>query len=334
MSLNIRSASLARFLDVASELDLDPEPLLLRHGLSRAMLAPTECSFLPARVVIQLLEDAASASNCTAFAALMVERRKLSDIGAISLLLRHQRSARAAIDFLTRHKGLLNDVLAIQVETEGKFSVVRVELISDVYSRQAAELGVGVIISIFRSLLGEHWRPHEAYFSHAAPDDQQIHRRVFRCPLRLGAEYSGFACLTSELDSPSDFSEIELKNYEKFFIENLPVVNRESVLEDARKAISLLMPSGKVDLMLVADYLKMSPRTLQRRLAQEDTTFMRVYNAVRRDNATRSLENTRHSIFSIAEQLGFDSSRSFTRWFSQEFGISPKPWRQARMRKA
>ena len=333
MSLNIRSASLARFLEVASELGLDPEPLLLRHGLSRAMLASTERSFLPARVVIQLLEDAASASNCTAYAALMVERRKLSDIGAISLLLRHQRSARAAIGFLTRHKGLLNDVLAIQIESAGKYSVVRVELISEDYSRQAAELGVGVIISIFRSLLGEHWRPHEAYFSHAAPDDLQIHRRVFRCPLRFGAEYSGFACLTSELDSPSDFSEIELKNYEKFFIENLPVVNRESVLEDARKAISLLMPSGKVDLPLVADYLKMSPRTMQRRLAQEGTTFMRVYNAMRQDNARRFLENTRHSIFSISEQLGFDSSRSFTRWFSQEFGISPKQWRQARMRK-
>jgi AraC-like DNA-binding protein len=203
---------------------------------------------------------------------------------------------------------------------------------SDTYSRQAAELGLGVIISIFRSLLGEHWRPHEAYFSHAAPDDLEIHRRVFRCPLRFGAEYSGFACLTSDLDSPSDFSEIELKNYEKFFIENLPIVNRESVLQDARKAISLLMPSGKVDLSLVADYLKMSPRTVQRRLAEEGTTFMRIFNSVRRNNASRYLESTRHSIFAISEQLGFDSSRSFTRWFSQEFGTSPKQWRTAQKR--
>jgi len=333
MSLNIRSASLARFLDVASELGLDPEPLLLRHGLSRALLAPTERSFLPARVVLQLLEDAASASNCMAYAALMVERRKLSDIGAISLLLRHQRSARAAIGFLTRHKGLLNDVLAIRIENHGQLSLVRVELISDVYSRQAAELGVGVIINIFRSLLGEHWSPHETYFSHAAPEDLQIHRRVFRCPLRFGAEYSGFACLTSDLDSPSDFSAVELKNYERFFIENLPIINRESVLEDARKAISLLMPSGKVDLSLLADYLKMSPRTVQRRLAEEGTTFMGVYNSVRRDNARRYLENTRHSIFAISEQLGFDDSRSFTRWFSQDFGVSPKQWRKARMQK-
>ncbi|MGN5478439.1 AraC family transcriptional regulator ligand-binding domain-containing protein [Cupriavidus basilensis] len=157
--------------------------------------------------------------RCLAFAALMVERRKLSDIGAISLLLRHQRSARAAIGFLMRHKGLLNDVLAIQIESEGQFSVVRIELVSEAYARQAAELGVGVIISIFQSLLGEQWRPHEIYFSHAAPEDLRIHRRVFRSPLRFGAEYSGFACLTSDLDSPSDFSEIELKHYEKFFLQ-------------------------------------------------------------------------------------------------------------------
>ncbi|KAF7958188.1 hypothetical protein AWV80_00945 [Cupriavidus sp. UYMU48A] len=280
-------------------------------------------------MVIKLLEDAASASRCLAFAALMVERRKLSDIGAISLLLRHQRSARAAIGFLMRHKGLLNDVLAIQIESEGQFSVVRIELVSEAYARQAAELGVGVIISIFQSLLGEQWRPHEIYFSHAAPEDLRIHRRVFRSPLRFGAEYSGFACLTSDLDSPSDFSEVELKHYEKFFLQNLPVINRESVLEDARKAISLLMPSGKVDLSLVADYLKMSSRSMQRRLAGEGTTFMQVYNSVRRDNALRYLENTRHSVFAIAEQLGFDSSRSFTRWFSQDFGVSPSQWRKA-----
>lgn len=285
MSMNIRSASLARFLEVAGDLGLDPEPLLLRHGLSRAMLSPSERVFLPASAVIQLLEDAARASGCIAFAVLMVERRKLSDIGAISLLLRHQRSARAAIAFMTRHKGLLNDVLAIRIESDGKFSVVRVELVSDVYSRQAAELGVGFIVSIFRSLLGEHWSPHEVYFSHAAPDDLQIHRRVFRCPLRFDADYSGFACLTGDLDSPSDFSEIDLKNYEKFFIENLPILNRDSILEDARKAISLLMPSGKVDLSLVADYLKLSPRTLQRRLADR--------SSVRREQLPQRLEEAR-----------------------------------------
>jgi AraC-like DNA-binding protein len=333
MGLNVRSASLAGFLEVANELGLDPEPLLLRHGLSRVALAPAERTFLPVSVVLQLLEDAASTTGCIAFAALMVERRKLSDIGAISLLLRHQHSARAAIGFLTRHKGLLNDVLAIRIETGVKYSVVRVELMSDVYSRQAAELGVGVIISIFRSLLGQRWCPHEVYFSHVAPDDLQIHRRVFRCPLSFGATYTGFACLTSELDSPSHFSEIELKNYEKYFIANLPVVNRESVLEDTKKAISLLMPTGKVDLPLVADYLKMSPRTLQRQLAKEGISFMRIFNSVRHESARRFLENTRHPIYAISEQLGFDSSKSFTRWFSQEFGMPPKQWRQAPMRK-
>lgn len=331
MSLNIRSAALAQFLEVANELGVDPDPLLLRHGLSRAMLAPTEASLLPAHTAVQLLEDAASASGCNAYAALMVERRKLSDLGPISLLLRHQRSARAAISFLVRHRAPLNDVLAIRIEAEGKFSVVRVELMTGAYSRQAAELGVGVIVNIFRFLLGERWRPHEAYFSHLAPDNAAIHRRVFGCPIRFGAEYSGFACLTHELDSPSSFSEIELVNYERFFIDRLPVVNRASVLGDTRKAISMLMPSGKVDLLLVANYLQTSSRTLQRRLSLENTTFMEVYNGVRRDAARRLLENTRHSIFTISEQLGFDNARSFTRWFSHAFGIPPQQWRKTRI---
>lgn len=334
MSLNIRTASLARFLEVADALSLDPDPLLLRHGLSRETLTQNEPVFLPAQVVFQLLEDAASASNCIGFAALMVERRRLSDVGAISLLLRHQRSARAALNFLTRYKGLLNDVLGIRIESEGRYSVIRVELMSKVYSRQAAELGVGVVTNIFRSLLGEQWRPHEVYFSHTAPDSLLIHRRVFSCPLRYGAEYSGFACLTSELDSPAKSSELELKSFERYFIEHLPVVNRDSVHEDVRKAIAMLMPSGKVDLALVADYLKTSPRTLQRRLSQESTAFMQVYSEVRQDNAKRLLENTRHSIYSIAEQLGFNDARSFTRWFAQEFGVSPRQWRQGRVRKS
>ncbi len=74
----------------------------------------------------------------------------------------------------------------------------------------------------------------------------------------------------------------------------------------------------------VADKLHMSPRTLQRQLAQEDQSFSSVIDALRQRKATAMLKQRELSLESIAEKLGYTDTANFTRAFKRWTGMTPR----------
>ncbi|MBC7750179.1 MAG: AraC family transcriptional regulator [Candidatus Saccharibacteria bacterium] len=74
----------------------------------------------------------------------------------------------------------------------------------------------------------------------------------------------------------------------------------------------------------VADKLHMSPRTLQRQLAQEDQSFSSVIDALRQRKATALLKQRELSLESIAEKLGYTDTANFTRAFKRWTGMTPR----------
>jgi AraC-like DNA-binding protein len=74
----------------------------------------------------------------------------------------------------------------------------------------------------------------------------------------------------------------------------------------------------------VAEKLHMSPRTLQRQLAQEDKSFSSVVDEMRQHKATAMLRKREMSLDSIAEKLGYTDTANFTRAFKRWTGTTPK----------
>lgn len=74
----------------------------------------------------------------------------------------------------------------------------------------------------------------------------------------------------------------------------------------------------------VADKLHMSPRTLQRQLAQEDKSFSTVVDELRQRKATAMLKQKELSLESIAEKLGYTDTANFTRAFKRWTGVTPR----------
>ena len=155
MTALVRTATLTNYNEVARHLGLNPTPLLRRVGLNRALLSDPD-QRVPARSVAQLLEESALESGCESFGLRMAESRQLSDFGAISLLLTHQRTLRDALRILVDYRHLLNESLALVVEDAGPSVILREELTTDSEGpyRQATELAIGVLFRFCRTLLG------------------------------------------------------------------------------------------------------------------------------------------------------------------------------------
>ncbi|TLM77334.1 AraC family transcriptional regulator [Microbulbifer harenosus] len=334
MATLFRAAALTNYFEVAESLGLNPQPLLGKFGFSRSQLADPE-QRIPAAAAISLLEESARASNCDTFGLRMAESRQLADFGAVSLLLTHQRTLRDALQAVVHYEHLLNEGLAISIEDAGKTVIVRDEVVTDppMSSRHATELAVGALFRLCSALLGIHWQPYSVNFTHEAPDDLQVHRRIFRCKLYFGAEFNGFTCPADSLDFPNPTADASLAQFAERFVDSLPAKSEHSIELDVRKMIFLLLPTGRATIEQVAMTMGMNVRTLQRRLDEADTGFSELVSSVRRELALRHMENPRHSLGRVAELLGYSVPSSFTRWFKTQFGVSPAQWRAKHVKK-
>jgi hypothetical protein len=100
---HVRAVSLINYAEVARFVGLDPAGMLRRAGIDPAELADPE-HLLDAGRVAGLLEASARQSDCPMFGLLMAESRSVASVGAVGLLLKHQRTARDVIEAVIQYQ--------------------------------------------------------------------------------------------------------------------------------------------------------------------------------------------------------------------------------------
>jgi AraC-like DNA-binding protein len=323
----LRAAALTNYCEVARFVGLDPERMLRRRGIDPAHLADPE-RMISRNAAAALLDDSARESGCESFGLLMAESRTLSDLGSLSLLMRHQGTARDALEALIRYQVLLSEAHAITIEEADGVSIIRTGFVGGLGIRQALDLLIGAVCRAISEVVSGRWHPESAHFIHDAPADLSVHRRIFQCRLVFESDFYGLVCPTASLDAPNPAAESVMARHARRYLDMLvPEPADGSIGERARRALYLLLPTGRATLDQAADNLSVHPRTLQRALEREGRSFATLLNEVRRELALRYLSSSSHNVTAIAQMTGYAAASSFTRWFVSEFGMSPAAWR-------
>jgi hypothetical protein len=197
--------------------------MLHEIGLSVRVLSKPDLQVSAAKVV-RLLEASAEKSGCVTFGLRMAELRRLSDLGAISLLLNYQPTLRDILSLIVRYRDLLNQALAINVEDSGHLAIVRKNLLTahTPSARQSHELAVSTIFRLCRVVLGPGWQPYSVNFTHAPPPDPGTHRRLFGAKVKFEAEFNRIVCTAADLDQPNPAADLVMARYAQQFVESLP----------------------------------------------------------------------------------------------------------------
>ena len=329
---HIRAAALAHYFEVAEAAGLNPKPLLRRAALSRRMLVDPE-QRIPLAAALQLLEESAEVSGLADFGLRMAQARRLSDLGALSLLLTHLSSLRAVLQTLIHSRQLVGGTLALALVETGKSTAIREELLGPAAarSRQATELVLGVLFRLCATLPGHRWNPQSVNFRHAAPVDIHRHRQLFNCRLKFGSEFNGIVCTTADLDSPNPHADPVLAAYARRLVDVPGEAGEDTLAQTVRKVLYVQLPLGQTSIEQAAQGLGLHVRTLQRQLSAEGVAFSELVNEVRRDLVLRCLAQPDHSLTRVAELVGYGQLSSFTRWFIGQFQATPSEWRR-RMR--
>jgi AraC-like DNA-binding protein len=102
---------------------------------------------------------------------------------------------------------------------------------------------------------------------------------------------------------------------------------RRSLADEVRLALCRRMCGERPSVDKVARDLRMSPRTLQRRLGEAGTSYQRLLDETRYQSARRLLARTDLDAGEVAFLLGFEELNSFTRAFQGWEGVTPARYR-------
>ena len=325
-----RSAALAGYAELVRELGGEPEKLLRAVGIdARALEDPDRLVSYVA--FIDLLELTAARTECPEFGLRLSQRQGLTTLGPVGLLARQERDVRSAFAVLLRHLHLHAEGLLVTMKEEDGMAVVTLNLaIPGLRStRQIEELSVGMGLNVIRVLLGKRWAPESVYFAHAPAAKREVYRRLLAAPVHFDWEFTGYTFPAALLHLAVPDVDDDLHRYLLRYVEGLEARHSDDLLSKTRALLGNLVSTRRCSLPVVARYLGLDARTLQRRLHDEGIGFRELIDEVRLALAERHLAESQKSLTQIAELIGYSELSAFTRSFRRRHRQSPSAWRAA-----
>jgi AraC-like DNA-binding protein len=330
MSL-IRGTSLHGFVELVEELGSDPAPLLRAAHLPAAAIGDHD-SFVSYRSVVAVLEAAARATGADDFGLRLSTRQGLDILGPLGVAARTAADVGSALAAIEQYLTVYSPAIAVSVAADQSERLATFEwrLLDDhpPPHRQAAELGLGVSLRVFQLLAGEDFRPISVTLRHRAPAGEPRHELFFGCPVRFSSPAHGFRFRRNVLARPLS-TDGSVHAVVRDYLASIAVPGSTGPTDPVVRLVRRMLPTGGLDLGLVAEQLALHPRTLQRQLAAQGTSFVALVDDVRRAEAERYLRETTMPFAQLAGVLGLSEQSALTRACRRWFGCTPTQVRRA-----
>jgi AraC-like DNA-binding protein len=237
---------------------------------------------------------------------------------------------RGAFDRLIRYLLILSDALTMTVtEDEEGFRLSFVLFGGErPVPRQRIEYIFMTLISFCRWICRTDVGPRAIEIAYPRPADVTPYRTAFGCPVSFDAERNSllFAHADLKLALPT-FNPQLAELHERYAGDYLRHFDHAQTSFRVREAIVKRLPDGEPRRDDVASELGMSERTLQRRLEEEETSFVQLLDDIRRELADQYLGRLHLSLAQAAYLLGFADQSSFFRACRRWFKVSPAQYR-------
>lgn len=321
-----------------AEAGKDVAPVLRRYGIGWPLEA-AEVE-LPMTQHHALLDDLAALSGDAAFALHLGQTRRRGSHGLLEYFWRAADNVEKALLEVVARGPLLDESSEFvykRVPGGGLFGQ-RVRSHRYGLGRHSNEFFVAMSLAEVEKLTGKPAGVRRIMFEHAGPVPGVDYEGLLRSPRvefdvgLTGAELDE-ETLARTINSADPALLDTLRRHVKgqgpsarpLAFGDQPAVSEEvsRITEALRSHVGGPLPT----LTQLADSLAMSPRSLQRRLAEEGLTLRALAERVRMQEAERRLRETRDDVGTIATSLGFSSASNFARAFRRWAGTTPQAFR-------
>jgi AraC-like DNA-binding protein len=242
------------------------------------------------------------------------------------------RTLRELFELLSRYSALAIELPAPRLEVRGGVASFGCRYPDDVVALFGAtiERELAVWAARARKAAAGNWALVRIDLQAADTADAD-REGLFRAPVRTRAAATSlvFDAALLDADLPSGDGTL-LGRLEPIAEQMLRALTLEGGFSRrVRAALARSLERGRSNVEDVARELAVSPRTLQRRLGEEGTTFGAVCDETRRAAALEHLRDRRLGIKETAFRLGFSEPSTFYRAFRRWTGDTPANYRRA-----
>ncbi len=332
MAAMVQAQSLRGYRELVGDLGGNPTRLLRQAGIDPAALNRLT-AFISFEALSDLLERSAAELRCPDFGMRLAERQDIGILGTLAVAMRHSVTVGEAMQCVSKYFQVYNAAFAFTIRTGEPHAKARLEfrLLSedDLRWAQTAEHGIGLTWRILTLLSEGRCHLDQVCFPHAAVATEAMYRARFNAPLAFRAGQAALAVAETDLELPISENIQELHDVATRHLDSQVSRGATTLTVQVRQAVEALLGTGTCSPGDVARALHMHPRTLQRRLRKEGTTFEAIKDEARRDLAQRYLSQPDLPLTQITALLGYSEQSAFGRSCRRWFDMTP---REARAR--
>jgi AraC-like DNA-binding protein len=230
---------------------------------------------------------------------------------------------------MQRYYGIVNPALSLQsVTTHDSFTMTHVVSPDAPNDPAIQDTRLAVTLRMCRDVYGKEFCFRAVQLAH--PWRACGYEEYFGCPVRYDADHSGFTIPLEMMHRPLPAKNRDLARENDRILQDIERrLTDNSTIGRVRRAVLESLPSGKPGTQDVARALAVSPRTLQRKLREEGTTFQTVLDAVRKELAQQYIRSGEYDLLEVTYLTGFANPPAFSRAYKQWTGRSPSEDRMA-----
>ncbi len=333
MSARIRAGGLRGYVAVMRSLNCDPAPVLHAHGLDEAQLAD-EDALLSLPTVIDLIEDSARAADCPDFALRMAQVQDINILGPIAVAIQNCPDLEHALECIANYLFIQSPGIGLFVELPNEKGSdeaclrYEVEMSTSRSGRQILEHGLAIAHRMI-SMLSKSYALRQVSLSHEPAAGMRTMVQFFGAPVRTNADFCALHISRDTLSTPLPSANPVLLKMAADFLDTNFTNPKRTLTARLHQLLARQLGTVPMSKSEAASALAMHPRTLQRHLEAEGTSFNQVRDAVRRDAALRYLGSTRLPLAQVASLVGFSEQSALTRFCQQQFSRPPTEIRAA-----
>lgn len=310
------------------------EPLLRRFGLSHEALKNPELVFSYA-AICKLLEACASEWDCPDLGIRLGHMQNMEFLGPAGLAARLTDTVGEAIKAVQLNLSIYSNAFRCDTEfghqDDGDPARITFAAKPDAAcGPQMVELSLCRIYQ-FLAITSGLAKPRilRVSMQHAPLSSSRLGARFFACKISYNEPVNAVYVDRALFSLPSAVRDASFSPLVRTYLEQTRQQTESDIVEVTKRLIAQLLATGRCTREAVAELLHLHPRTLQRRLAEENTSFGGLLDDYRRIKAFEFVGRRNMPLIQLGMLLGYANQSAFSTAYRRWYGKSPNSDRLA-----